>query len=119
MNPIQDGLNAFHNGDYRSAIAILLPIAEAGDPEAQCVIGNLYQLGLGVAIDIEEAAKWYRKSSEQGYGVASNNLAGIILSGYYGGDRALNQVQAEALFQKAIAQNFQHTPSDLPGFLEG
>jgi TPR repeat protein len=38
-------------------------------------------LGLGLAHDPSEAVEWYKKSAEQGYGVASNNLAEIILVG--------------------------------------
>jgi TPR repeat protein len=42
MSNLQEGLNAFHAEDYAKAFSILKPIAEAGDPEAQCLIANLY-----------------------------------------------------------------------------
>jgi TPR repeat protein len=100
-------LDAFRSGDYKRAMELLMPLAETGDPEFQCIVANLYHLGLSVAIDVEEAVKWYLKSSEQGYGVASNNLAGMILMGQWGdGSREV----AEKWYQKAREQGFVHIP---------
>ena len=42
-------------------------------------MGNLYHLGLGVERNIEEAIKWYRKSAQQGYRIAENNLKTIYV----------------------------------------
>jgi TPR repeat protein len=100
-------LNAFRSGDYQRAMELSMPLAEAGDPEFQCIVASFYHLGLGVAIDIEEAVKWYLKSSKQGYGVASNNLAGMILAGQWGDG---SRVEAEKWYQKAREQGFEHTP---------
>ncbi|MEG4067191.1 tetratricopeptide repeat protein [Microcoleus sp. Pol11C2] len=88
---------------------MLKPLAEQGNHEAQCIIASMYHLGLGREMMILEAIKWYIKSAEQGYGVASNNLAGIYICG--GADAvAADRTQAEHWFQKAREQGFSHTP---------
>ncbi len=69
-------------------------VAGRGDAEAQCILGNLYQLGLGVDVDEAEAIKWYKASAEQGYGVASSNLAGMLPD------------EASFWYQKAKEQGF-------------
>jgi TPR repeat protein len=50
-----------------------------GNAEAQCIIANMYHLGLGIKINLPEALQWYRQSSQQGYGIASHNLATLYL----------------------------------------
>lgn len=109
MIKLKDGLDAFHDGMYTSAMNILFPLAEAGNAEAQCVVGNMYHLGLGVEMNADEAVRWYRSSSEQGYGVASSNLAGVLLSGIYGYDSSTKE-EADQLFRKARRQGFNHAP---------
>jgi TPR repeat protein len=52
--------------------------------------------------------KQHITSAEQGYGVASNNLAGIYLCGADG--VAADRTQSEKWFQKAREQGFSHTP---------
>lgn len=74
-----EGLQAFQEKDYEKAYRSLIGFAEQRNPEAQCIIGNLCEWGFGRPRDEEEAVKWYLKSSEQGYGVASNNLGTIAL----------------------------------------
>lgn len=106
---LQKGLAAFEAKAYAQAIAILKPLAERGNPEAQCLMGNMYHLGLGVAHNLAEAVEWYKKSAEQGYGVASSNLAGIILVGAYGAPP--NRREAEYWYEKARGQGFLHTPA--------
>lgn len=37
-----------------------------GHADAQYCLGEIYENGLGIIQDYEEAAKWYRKAAEQG-----------------------------------------------------
>jgi TPR repeat protein len=108
MSDVKQGLAAFNNEDYTQAFTLLKPLAEQGNAEAQCIIASMYHLGVGQEKMILEAIKWYIKSAEQGYGVASNNLAGIYLCGADG--VAADRTQAEHWFQKAREQGFSHTP---------
>ncbi|MGB3208220.1 MAG: hypothetical protein WBB28_24815 [Crinalium sp.] len=108
MSNITEGKKAFFAQNYKTALSLLLPLAHKGNAEAQCLIGCMYQLGLGVEVDSLEAAKWYKKSSLQGYGVASNNLAGMLLAGSE--NIAPSQVEADKLFYLAREQGFVHAP---------
>ncbi|MCL1470820.1 tetratricopeptide repeat protein [Argonema antarcticum] len=108
MSDLEKGLAAFYDDDYTTALSLLKPLADEGNAEAQCTIANMYHLGLGVERNILEAIEWYVKSSERGYGVASNNLGGIYLTGDEG-VRA-DRTEADKWFQKARDQGFLHTP---------
>jgi TPR repeat protein len=110
MSSMLEGLSAFESKDYLRAFRILKPIAESGDAEAQCIVANMYHLGLGLDQNISQAIDWYRKSAEQGYGVASNNLAGIFKVGVHGDDP--DSAAAEYWYGKAREQGFLHTPSN-------
>ena len=118
MSHFQEGLTAFQTGDYEKAFQLLEPIAEAGNAEAQCIIANMYQLGMGRNRDISQAVYWYEKSSQNGYGVASNNLGGIFLAGDDGIEAALSK--AKEWFSLARKQGFKHTPAleDLPSLAQ-
>ena len=47
--PWEDGMAAYNRGDYVPAIRLFRPLAEAGNPKAQSVIGVMYRKGEGVA----------------------------------------------------------------------
>ncbi len=110
MSTLEEGLAAFEARDYTKAFELLKPIAEQGDAEAQCIIANMYHLGLGLDRNGSEAIKWYMLSAKKGYGVASNNLAEIFRAGSC--DVAPDQAAAEKWYHKARKQGFLHTRID-------
>jgi TPR repeat protein len=55
-------------------IYTLLGPAEAGDAQTQFALGNHYFDGRGVAQDYGQALAWYRKSADQNYAPALNQL---------------------------------------------
>ena len=57
---------AYQRGMYLTAFALALPEAENGDAAAQTLIAELYEAGLGVAKDKEEAASWYGIAARSG-----------------------------------------------------
>lgn len=79
MSNLEKGLLAFEQENYSETLILLKPLAENGHSEAQCILGNIYHLGLGVEPNIKEAIKWYQKSAKQGYLIAQNNLNTIYL----------------------------------------
>jgi TPR repeat protein len=108
MSDLEKGMTAFNTQNYTQVFTLLKPLAEQGNAEAQCIIASMYHLGLGVKISIKEAIQWYIKSADRGYGIASNNLAGIYLCGADG--VAADRTEAEKWFQTAREQGFSHTP---------
>lgn len=69
------GHRAFMAGDFATAYAELLPVAEAGDANAQEMIGVLYALGLaGLPQDRRAAFDWYMLASEQGHAGAQSGV---------------------------------------------
>ncbi len=75
------GVAAYDNGDYATAFAEWLPLAETGDPAAQRNIGHLYRKGQGVEQDLDSAVEWYRRAAEVGFARAQANLASMYLRG--------------------------------------
>ena len=71
---LQKGLAAYEAGDYETALAILTPLAWAGNADAQNTLGWMYDYGHGVEENDAEAVKWYRRAAEQGNAIAQNNL---------------------------------------------
>lgn len=61
-------------GDHRSAFALMLPMAEAGSPGAQFVVGSMYDLGKGTEANPGEAARWFLAAAEAGDADAQLNI---------------------------------------------
>ena len=73
----EKGLAAAQTGDYATALQEWIPLAEAGDPDAQFNLGVMYNNGQGVPQDYKKAMKWYTLAAEQGYADAQNNLGAM------------------------------------------
>jgi TPR repeat protein len=78
---LDDGRDAYQKGDYATALKLLRPLADAGNPEAQVFIGMSYEFGDGVAKNTSEAVKWYRQAAEKGNTDAAYNLGTIYQEG--------------------------------------
>lgn len=78
----RDGRKNLRDGHYRVAMAQYRPQAEAGDAQAQVVVGNLYLLGLGVARQPMTAARWYLRAALAGHIPAQINLGQLYASGW-------------------------------------
>lgn len=72
---------AYDRASYGSALKIWLPLAEAGEAEAQTNVGEIFEKGLGVPPDYEAAALWYRRAAEQGASRAAINLGNLYERG--------------------------------------
>ncbi len=60
------GKRAYDRGDWMKAIADLRPLAEYGDVRGMMLLGNMYQLGNGVALDMREAFALYHRAAMLG-----------------------------------------------------
>ncbi len=72
---IKDAIASIERGDYEKAYRFIKPLAEQGDPHAQCILAAMYFNGQGFPQDYTEAAKWFQRAAEQGYAEAQHNLA--------------------------------------------
>lgn len=61
-------------GDYPAAMAELLPAAQAGNAEAEELIGVMYAAGLGVARDDMRAFEWYLRAAMKGHAGAQSGV---------------------------------------------
>jgi hypothetical protein len=86
------------SGRYAAALAKLQPNAEAGDPWSQNQLGNLYMLGLGTEVNIDEALKWYMRSALNNWADAQINVS---LMYRYGRGVKLDLVRAYAWLRHA------------------
>lgn len=60
---------------YNEAIERLKPLVDAGNAEAEFVLGNMYENGLGVAADKTHAYLLYARSADGGYFFARREMA--------------------------------------------
>jgi len=70
----QDGIEAYKQKDYKTALEKLKPLAEQGNAEAQVKIGLMYGYGRGVPKDNKKRVEWYRKAADQGNAKGQFNL---------------------------------------------
>jgi len=63
---LEAGKRALEHQDYAAALKELKPLAEQGNAEAQALLGEMYSLGRGVPLDVNQAQKWYQVAADQG-----------------------------------------------------
>lgn len=99
--PVDEAYGAFQRGLYITARNLALPRAENGDAAAQTLLAEIHARGLGVPINMQEAAKWYALAAEQNVREAQYQY-GMLLSRTGEGDEAIERGMA---FVKAAADN--------------
>jgi TPR repeat protein len=72
---VKKGLLAYHDQDFETAFSVWLPVAEAGNADAQFFLGGLYMDGAGVEEDLTRAHAWLRLAAEKGHPKAKEFLA--------------------------------------------
>lgn len=80
-NRFEAGISAKARGQYLTAIRSWQPLAEDGMAEAQVNLGHMYNEGLGVNVDFEQALYWYTLASESDQPEAIFNLGLLYLDG--------------------------------------
>ena len=63
--PWEDGIVAYNQGDYATAVRLWRPLAEQGDASAQLNLGAMYSNGQGIPQDYIRAHKWYNLSASR------------------------------------------------------
>lgn len=71
----------FDRADYATSLKVWLPKAQEGDAEAQTLVGEIYEKGLGIQPDYQAAAVWYQKAADQNFARAQINLGQLYEKG--------------------------------------
>jgi TPR repeat protein len=95
--------------DYDAARKYHMQAAKAGDPRSMMDIGTMYEYGLGVPADIVQAAAWYERSANYGYGPAQYNFATLLETGDAG---RKDEVEAFKFYVLAGDQDVGGVPYD-------
>lgn len=83
----------FDKGNYSVAVEQIAPLADAGNPRAQCYLAIAYHFGLGVNVDGKKARELFLGVAEQNIreghlsALAYNNLATLHFAGVPGIER--------------------------------
>ncbi|WFE91047.1 caspase family protein [Roseibium porphyridii] len=78
LNPNEDRY------DPSRAAALLKTAAEAGDPEAMFELARMYERGIGVEQDVDKALELFRKSADEDFADAINDLGFLYYQGGLG-----------------------------------
>ena len=97
----EKGLEAFQREDYAEALKQFEPIAKRGNADAQRMVGLLYEDGLGVTKNFDEADKWYGLAAAQGF--PQYRSANQALADYKNGDYAAALREIEPLIEEGDA----------------
>jgi hypothetical protein len=96
LNPSEDRY------DPSRAAAFLEKASEAGDPEAMFELARMYERGIGVEQDVDKALALFRKSADEGFADAINDLGFLHYQGGLG--IARDPKKAIELFGQAADQ---------------
>ena len=80
-DPLKEAQQAFKAGKFEEALVLAQPLAEAGDPKAQVMVGLMFSQAKGAPEDFVTAAGWFRKAADQGYASAQFDLGYMYESG--------------------------------------
>lgn len=69
-----DGVSAYQNNDYITALKEWMPLAEGGDATSQYNVGVMFREGQGLPQNYSQAMIWLLKSAEQGHADAQYSL---------------------------------------------
>ena len=107
---LQRGLNALNRGDYATALEEILPLAEAGNANAQFILGLMHSKGHGTPQDYQQAFTWFEKAAEQGFVGAQWQLGEMYREGK---GTPQDYQQARMWFQKLAEEGDNAAQSSL------
>ena len=74
---VDEGVQAYQQGNFEAAYQAFAPAAGAGDPAAQYGLGVMYYGGRGVDQDYVQSWKWFKLAADQGHAQAQARLASV------------------------------------------
>ena len=97
----QEGISAYEAGNLLLAVKEFRAAAQEGHADSQFNLGLMYEKGIGVGKDENEALTWYLKAALQGNAYAQFNLAVLYENGR-GSD--VDFAEAHQWYRRAAAQ---------------
>lgn len=97
---VQQAQKAYDGGSYEEAFIIVEPLAKMDHPDAQYLLGQMYELGRGVKQDTDKAVALFTAAANQGYAAAQAKLGQIHMEG------KKDYASAMSWFQKAADQGY-------------
>jgi len=96
-----EGAMAYNNRNYTLAYKEILPLAKAGNADAEHLLGLMYYMGRGVPQDYRQALAWHRKAAAKGKADAQY----VVGAMYYTGNAVIqDHKEAVVWFRKAAEQ---------------
>jgi len=103
MAGFAEGATAYNSKNYAVALREIRPLAQAGNMDAQHLLGLMYYMGRGVPQDYKTALEWHRKAALQGKADAQY----VVGAMYYTGNAVIqDHKQAVIWFRKAAEQGY-------------
>ena len=97
----KEGASAYNAKNYSVALKEIVPLAKAGHADAQHLLGLMYYMGRGVAIDYRAALAWHRKAADQGKADAQYVVGAMY---YTGNSVPADPKQAVSWFRRAASK---------------
>ncbi|BBP00596.1 SEL1-like repeat protein [Sulfuriferula nivalis] len=113
---LDEGLAAYKNHDFETALRELKPLAEQGNTIAQLRLGDMYAIGEVVKVDNEQALIWWTKAAENGNPEAQLQLG----NAFNAGDRVKrNYAQAITWYRMAAEHGYVPAQFNLANMYTG
>lgn len=76
-----EGASAYNARNYARALKEIIPLAKAGNADAQHLLGLMYYMGRGVVRDYKQAFSWHYKAALQGKADAQYVVGAMYYTG--------------------------------------
>ena len=106
-NNYQKAKRAYDDNEYATAVKLLIPMAKAGDPKAQVLLGRIYDMPdgrPGVKKDRTKAQFWFEKAVKQDYTRGYRALGFHLVGTGKNPKRGLRILKVAAVRGDAVAQ---------------
>jgi len=101
MAGFAEGATAYNSKNYAVALKEIRPLAQAGNADAEHLLGLMYYMGRGVPQDYKTALEWHRRAALKGKADAQY----VVGAMYYTGNAVIqDHKQAVSWFRKAAEQ---------------
>lgn len=78
---LEDAHRAYGAGEFDEAVSLLGPLVRENNPQAQYLLGRMFEQGDGVKRNTSEAAKLFRLAADQGHDQAKQRLSQLDTTG--------------------------------------